>query len=131
MLVEAKDQVAHGSWTRWLTGNFALSRATAARYMQLARLANADDPKWRGAASIEEALDVQPRRERHAVWGTVRDATDRVNVAPFAEARQARGWPHPTIPNMQAPAQLKMPWAPNPAASGMPYSARFVTPSTA
>jgi hypothetical protein len=39
MLIEAKDsgQVAHGSWSRWLTKNFDLSQRTAQIYMQWAR----------------------------------------------------------------------------------------------
>jgi hypothetical protein len=37
MLIEAKEQVGHGGWGRWLTKNFELSRSTAAVYMQWAR----------------------------------------------------------------------------------------------
>jgi uncharacterized Zn finger protein (UPF0148 family) len=37
MLIEARQQVTHGSWGRWLTKNFDLSRHTAAVYMQWAR----------------------------------------------------------------------------------------------
>jgi hypothetical protein len=37
MLIEAKDQVGHGQWTKWLSKNFDLSRSTAAVYMQWAR----------------------------------------------------------------------------------------------
>ena len=37
MLIEAKDQVPHGSWARWLTKNFELSHKQASRYMSLHR----------------------------------------------------------------------------------------------
>jgi hypothetical protein len=37
MLIEAKDQVGHGGWGRWLTKNFELSQITAQRYMRWAR----------------------------------------------------------------------------------------------
>jgi hypothetical protein len=37
MLIEAKDQVAHGAWTQWLTKNFELSQRQAQVYMQWAR----------------------------------------------------------------------------------------------
>ena len=43
MLNEAKEQVAHGSWARWLTKNFELSQTTAKRYMRLARIPDDDD----------------------------------------------------------------------------------------
>jgi len=33
MLVEAKENVPHGSWSRWLTKNFELSQTQAKRYM--------------------------------------------------------------------------------------------------
>jgi hypothetical protein len=90
MLVEAKDQVAHGSWGRWLTKNFELSDRTAARYMRLARLAETDYPKFAGADRIESALGERPRRERHAVWHKLHEATDRVNVDRLADERQTR-----------------------------------------
>jgi hypothetical protein len=37
MLIEAKDQLAHGAWGRWLAKNFDLSARTAQDYMRLAR----------------------------------------------------------------------------------------------
>ena len=40
MLIEAKDQVGHGGWVKWLTKNFELSRQTANVYMRWARLHN-------------------------------------------------------------------------------------------
>ena len=37
MLIEAKDQVAHGGWSRWLAKYFDLSMRTAQDYMRWAR----------------------------------------------------------------------------------------------
>src|SRR5215475_10536310 len=76
MLLEAKDQVAHGSWSRWLTKNFELSQSTAGRYMKLARLAETDPAKFGASADFAEALGHRAPRERHAVWGNIRDAAD-------------------------------------------------------
>ena len=58
--------------------------------MRLARLAETGNAKTIGASSIEEALGYQPRRERHAVWGDIRDRAERVNVTQLAEVRQSR-----------------------------------------
>jgi hypothetical protein len=80
MLIEARGQVAHGSWTRWLTKNFELSQSTAGRYMKLARLAETDPAKFGASADFAEALGHRAPRERHAIWGKIRDAADRVNV---------------------------------------------------
>lgn len=90
MLIEAKDQVPHGSWSRWLTKNFELSQNTAARHMRLARRAETGQLKSVGTDTIEEALGYQPRRERHAKWQPLHDATDRVNVTRLADERQSR-----------------------------------------
>jgi hypothetical protein len=90
MLIEAKDQVPHGSWTRWLTKHFELSQKTAQRYVRLARMAESDYRKFVGAVHIESALGEQPRKERHAKWSKLHAATDRINVTHFAEERQAR-----------------------------------------
>ena len=40
MLIEAKDQVGHGGWSRWLSKNFDLSQRTAQDYMRWARTHN-------------------------------------------------------------------------------------------
>jgi hypothetical protein len=63
MLIEAKDQLAHGAWSRWLTKNFELSQVTASRYMRLARHHND-----RGATDMPSSLrqmvgDTDRRRE--------------------------------------------------------------------
>ena len=36
-LIEAKEQIEHGDWTRWLSANFDLSERTAQSQMQVAR----------------------------------------------------------------------------------------------
>jgi hypothetical protein len=48
MLIEAKDQVGHGGWGRWLTKNFDLSQSTARVYMRWAR----DAQNERGARDL-------------------------------------------------------------------------------
>src|SRR5262245_33029040 len=97
MLLEAKDQVAHGSWSRWLTKNFELSQSTAKRYMRLARAVADDghDLKTSGAGrfdgrTIEEVLGEQPRRERHAPWAKIRDIANRVDVEKLTSEHQSR-----------------------------------------
>jgi hypothetical protein len=89
MLNEAKTQVPHGSWSRWLQKNFELSQRVAIRYMRLARQAETDYPKFAGADTIETALGEHPRRERHAVWDKLHDATNRVDVERLADERQS------------------------------------------
>jgi hypothetical protein len=37
MLIEAKEQVPHGGWGRWLTKNFDMAQRTAQEYMAWAR----------------------------------------------------------------------------------------------
>ena len=49
MLIEARDQLSHGSWTAWLTKNFDLSQSTARVYMRWAREAQNE----RGARDLE------------------------------------------------------------------------------
>jgi hypothetical protein len=89
MLIEAKEQVPAGSWSRWLKSNFELSQQTARHYVRLAYKKREGQPI--GAyRTIEDALGQQPRRERHAVWNKVRDAADRVNVTRLADERQSR-----------------------------------------
>jgi Protein of unknown function (DUF3102) len=52
LLIEAKDQVSHGSWGRWLTKNFDLSDRTARVWMQWARHR---EQIGRGSAEMEYA----------------------------------------------------------------------------
>ena len=91
MLNEAKDQVAYGSWTGWLTKNFELSQRQARRYMRLARVEPEDlDPRTAPegrSRSIQHTIGERPAR---LAWKTVHQATDRVNVTRLAEERQTR-----------------------------------------
>src|SRR5262245_57417191 len=88
MLIEAKDQVAHGSWARWLTKNFELSQTTAKRYMRLARAAEDDDSEIDpgGRFSMKKIIGEKPAR---AAWNTVHEAADRINVTRLADERQS------------------------------------------
>jgi hypothetical protein len=54
MLIEAKDQVGHGGWGRWLSKNFELSQSTAGVYMRLARLHNERGALKMPIASLRE-----------------------------------------------------------------------------
>jgi Protein of unknown function (DUF3102) len=53
MLLEAKEQLAHGSWLRWLSRNVELSDRTANRYMRLAR---ADEGESDGSKSATRGV---------------------------------------------------------------------------
>jgi DUF3102 family protein len=92
MLVEAKDQVAHGSWSSWLSKNFELSQNTAIRYMRLARM-EAEQPadskfthagEYRG---LRHAIGEPRARE---AWRNVFKAADKVNVNQVKQERQSR-----------------------------------------
>jgi transposase-like protein len=54
MLIEAKDQIAHGGWGRWLAKNFDLSDHTARVWMRWARHQNERGPLERPYASLSE-----------------------------------------------------------------------------
>lgn len=85
MLVEAKDQVAYGSWARWLTKNFELSQNTARRYMRFARL----DTSTNVGGSSGYVRATGEKRARSA-WKPIFEAADRVNVSRLADERQSR-----------------------------------------
>jgi hypothetical protein len=88
MLLEAKDQVARGSWARWLTKNFELSQTSARRYMRLARIDDdASAQSTPGAETLKGAIGERPAR--HA-WTDVHQRADRVNVTRLADERQSR-----------------------------------------
>jgi hypothetical protein len=89
MLVEAKDQVPYGSWSRWLTKNFELSQTTAKRYMRLSRIAD-DSDDFKTTTSGRSYRDVIGEPRARAAWGTVHAAADRVNVKRLADERQSR-----------------------------------------
>ena len=76
MLNEARDQLSGGSWTKWLSENFELSRITAYRYMKLAERADGAGGRIAGDTTLHAAIG-----ERHTphmgAWGPIRDAANR------------------------------------------------------
>lgn len=92
MLLEAKDQVAHGSWGRWLSKNFELSQSTARVYMRLAR--HFDRPSVEVNAlptSINQAIGGTDRvREQRVASRPLFSAMRDVDRDTFAQERQAR-----------------------------------------
>jgi len=64
MLIEAKEQVAHGGWGRWLSSNFDLSIRTAQTYMAWAR-ARSDEMRTGGSqTSYSSMRDMRGATER-------------------------------------------------------------------
>jgi len=55
-LIEAKGQVAHGSWGRWLSKNFARSQQQAGIYMRAARLRAANAQNEAGSFNSPSSL---------------------------------------------------------------------------
>lgn len=90
MLIEAKDQVAHGRWSRWLTENFELSQPTARRYMRLARTSEIDDDQNDRSERFRSVRGMIGEKPARAAWTNVHHAADRVNVTRLAEERQSR-----------------------------------------
>lgn len=90
MLLEAREQVARFKWGKWLSKNFALDRSTAYEYMRLAERI-ADDPDLVGDRRQTMHQITRPHvGAARARWRPVVEATKRVDVDEFAEARQAR-----------------------------------------
>jgi len=95
MLIEAKGQVAHGTWGRWLTKNFDLSDRQAQRYMRWAR---EQDEIRHGVADVGHRslrqLDGNTEREREQRKSPQQEAFKRVlrDMArdDFVQERQAR-----------------------------------------
>lgn len=92
MLIEAKQQVAHGSWSRWLAKNFELSQTSAQRYMRLVRLEESASPKstLQGGNEKRGLFDAIGEKQGRAAWTSVHHAADKVNVTRLADERQAR-----------------------------------------
>ena len=55
-LIEAKEQLAHGSWGSWLSRNFSLASTVARQYMRLARLRNKEEQNGGTAAVLPRSL---------------------------------------------------------------------------
>jgi Protein of unknown function (DUF3102) len=96
MLIEAKGQVAYGTWGQWLTKNFDLSRSTAAVYMQWARAH--EDALSRGARqpSFNSLRDMRGDTERQREQRQSKQQQDfrrvlrDVAADTFVQERQAR-----------------------------------------
>lgn len=84
MLIEAKDQVAYGGWSRWLSKNFELSMRQAQEYMRLARMH--EDTRAGGAQVTYESL-------REARGATERDREERQSKQQQAFKRVLRDLP--------------------------------------
>jgi hypothetical protein len=95
-LIEAKDQVAFGSWGRWLKKNFDLSDHTARQYMRLARLrVEADAQNGRQASVLPASLkemqgETDRRRERRKKEQPFRVALGEVETDLYATEKQTR-----------------------------------------
>jgi hypothetical protein len=88
LLLEAREQVAPFKWGKWLSKNFELSRATAFHYMKLAERIQADpDVVNHGKQTIRA---ITGRKPDHVHWRPVFEATKKVAVDEYTEARQAR-----------------------------------------
>jgi Protein of unknown function (DUF3102) len=92
MLIEAKDQVSHGQWGRWLTKNFDLSIRTAQDYMRWAREHN--QMRTGGAYSSLREMRGDTERDREHRQSTQQQQFRRIlrDVArdDFVQERQAR-----------------------------------------
>jgi hypothetical protein len=93
MLIEAKDQVSHGQWSRWLTKNFDLSIRTAQDYMRWAR----EHDQMRGGAAHYRSMRAftgHTERDREHRQSTQQQQFRRIlrDVArdDFVQERQAR-----------------------------------------
>jgi hypothetical protein len=92
LLIEAKAQVALGSWGPWLNRNFHLSARTAREYMQLAR--KIDESENGGGAAPRSLREATGRTDRaraaQAAWQSTFAATREVDVDAVAQERQSR-----------------------------------------
>ena len=91
MLLEAKEQVRHGDWTKWIDRNFHVSHSQARRYMMLAR--EMENTRRRAIPPNMQAI-TEPDRASRVVAPTwhepVRQITNRVNVEALASEERAR-----------------------------------------
>lgn len=95
-LLEAKPQVAAGSWSRWLNRNFELSKTTARRYMLAAeRLQEQGDRRSTSGSSLLELTgETKQRRENRdehrKAWAPFKTAHADVDVEAVSQHRQSR-----------------------------------------
>lgn len=93
MLIEAKDQIAHGGWGKWLSKNFDLSSTTATTYMRWARHADqigsgGPDLPYRSLSEMRGKTDRvrEDRKQQKEFRRVLRD----VARDDFIQERQAR-----------------------------------------
>lgn len=93
-LLEAKSQVAFGSWGRWVSKNFALNERTARDYMRVARIREDHQNGTPGAVlptSLNEARGgTQRRREQRAHEQPFRAALGEIETDVYAQEKQTR-----------------------------------------
>lgn len=90
MLLEAREQVPAFKWGKWLSKNFELSRQTAYHYMKVAERAREDPDVVNRGLHTMDSIARPHRRATEARWRPVVEATKKVDVDEFAEAKQAR-----------------------------------------
>lgn len=91
MLIEAKEQVAHGEWRGWLSRNFNhITARQVNRYMALASLP--EKRRLRPFSSMTEAIGETPSNGiRAPQWhAPVQEIASRVNVEALAKEQQNR-----------------------------------------
>src|SRR5262245_35807450 len=86
-LLEARPQLTHGSWGRWLNRNFSLSERTARRYMRAAEQVR-EKTDTSGRSLLELTGETARRRERRASHRAVFTAADRVDGDSLRQERQ-------------------------------------------
>jgi hypothetical protein len=89
MLIEAKRQVAPGTWGKWLTKNFDLSRRQAQVYMQWARM-RVDDAQPEFASLSQMTGHTERYHDRAKQQQEFRRVLRDVARDDFVQARQAR-----------------------------------------
>jgi Protein of unknown function (DUF3102) len=80
MLLEARELVAVGQWSRWLSQNFKLSRTTAGNYMRLA----ARPVTAVTSTTLSDFLG-KDKGHRASWYEPIRQITERVNVTALAQ----------------------------------------------
>lgn len=93
MLNEAKDQLAHGAWGKWLAKHFDLSARSAQVYMQWARTHEERRPSAQMPSSLNDMTGGRERRQEERQSNqqqTFRRTLRDVARDDFVQERQAR-----------------------------------------
>jgi hypothetical protein len=96
-LIEAKEsgQVAHGSWSSWISRNFNRSLRQAQEYMRLARLRAENNEKRAASAFFPSSLnemrgETKREQERRAVESKYKAVLRDLETDLYAQERQTR-----------------------------------------